>query len=403
MTIFECLCLFVYTARRQASAQIHVMKIQQKRFSKPRGWEVVRDDRVDPSLCHLVLVFASREILADAAVFNAIKSSYPHAEILLNSTAGEIYDTHVYENTLTLTAIVFEKTSIHSSAIQLEDAGSSFDAGKQLAGGLDPEGLKSVLVIADGRRVNGSELVVGLQKHLPEGTIITGGLAGDGEKFEKTLVGLNEPPLEGRIAAIGFYGRNLFVTYGSISGWDPFGPDRLITRSEGNILYELDGKPALDLYKLYLGEYAQELPRAALLFPLHIRTTGEYNSTVRTVLSVSEENKSLTFAGNVPRGAHARLMKVNMNRLINSASAAAKHSSNDKIIYPELAILISGAGRKLVLDQRVEEEVEAVRETYGSKTALTGFYAYGEIAPSFNFLKCELHNQTMTITTLTEG
>jgi hypothetical protein len=278
---------------------------------------------------------------------------------------------------------------------------NSFDAGQSLGRALDPAGLNNVLVISDGQKVNGSELVLGLQESLPPYTIITGGLAGDGARFQTTLVGLNNAPSEGKIVVIGFYGEALSVTYGSVGGWDVFGPERLITRSDANVLYELDGEPALDIYKLYLGEYANELPGSGLLFPLSIRMS-EAHAVVRTILGINEEDKSLVFAGNMPEGTYAQLMKASSDRLIEGASDAAQNSIRDIKGQPDLAILISCVGRKLVLDQRIEEEVEVVKAIYGNDTAITGFYSYGEISPSLNSVVCDLHNQTMTITTLTE-
>lgn len=376
------------------------MKIQQKKFSKTQGWEIIRSDSFDFTLCNLVLVFGSVEILSDRSIFSDVKNQYPAADILFGSTAGEILDTQVNDNTLSATAIYFEKTKTKTKII---DAGKdSFESGKQVAATFDPTGLKNLFVISDGQSVNGSELVLGLQEHLPKGTIITGGLAGDGSAFKKTLVGLNHPPSQGKIAAIGFYGESLSIGYGSIGGWDPFGPERLITKSKNNVLYELDGKPALDIYKLYLGDYANELPSSGLLFPLSIRI-GDNNSLVRTILAVNEKEKSLTFAGNMPEGCYTRLMKANLDRLIDGASVAAHNSLIHPGQIPDLAILVSCVGRKLVMNHRIEEEIEAIRGVYGDKTFLTGFYSYGEISPTFNFMKCELHNQTMTITTFIEN
>jgi hypothetical protein len=380
------------------------MKIQQKKFSKAAGWETLREDAFDPSSSNFVIAFGSPELLSGPEHFSTIRAAYPKAQILLNSTAGEIMGTQVNDDTISLTAIRFEKTTIRTASAAIGDVSGSYEAGCRLGAALDTVGLKYVFVISDGQQVNGSELVLGLQETLPAGTILTGGLAGDGARFKKTLVGLNEAPVEGRIAVAGFYGNSLDVTYGSVGGWDSFGPERLITRSQANVLYELDNKPALDIYKMYLGEYANELPGSGLLFPLSIRTSGGENFLVRTILSVSEEDKSLTFAGNMPEGKLARLMKASFDRLIEGASHAAQHSVGKQGAgnSPDLAILISCVGRKLVLDQRVEEEVEVINAIYGNKTAITGFYSYGEISPSFNFLECELHNQTMTITTFTE-
>jgi hypothetical protein len=376
------------------------MKIEQMKFSEKHGWEVLRSDGADPKTFNLVLAFGSPEVLGSEQ-FDSIKKKYPQADILMSSTAGEIIDTQVHDNTISLTAICLEKTIVKTAIIDINDVKNSFEAGQNLGQALEPSGLKNVLVISDGHKVNGSDLVLGLQEVLKD-TIITGGLAGDGPRFESTLVGLNSVPSEGKIVAIGFYGEEFLVTYGSVGGWDVFGPERLITRSEANVLYELDGEPALDIYKLYLGEYAKELPGSGLLFPLSIRMSDSGHSIVRTILGVNEEDKSLTFAGNMPLGNYAQLMKASVDRLIEGASDAAQNSMQNLRAQPDLAILISCVGRKLVLDQRIEEEVEVVRAIYGNKPAITGFYSYGEISPTLNSVKCDLHNQTMTITTLTE-
>lgn len=378
------------------------MKVQQKKWSVSAGWEIIKKEAFDAGKCNLVIVFGSTTLLSNKDFYNEIRCEYPNAVILINSTAGEIIDTQVNDETISLTAIQLEKTTVATAVVQIEDVANSFDAGKFLANQFDADGLNNVLVIADGQKVNGSDLVLGLQECLPEKVIITGGLAGDGAQFSKTLIGLNEIPLEGRIAAIGFYGEDISVTYGSVGGWDSFGHERLITKSDKNILYELDKKPALDIYKKYLGEYAKDLPLSGLLFPLSIRANGYNSSLVRTILSVNEKDKSLTFAGNMPEDSYARLMTANFDRLIDGASVAAQNTMIGKVTKPDIALLISCVGRKIVLNQRVEEEVEVVRNIYGDQTAIAGFYSYGEIAPSYNKGKSELHNQTMTITTLSE-
>jgi hypothetical protein len=377
------------------------MKIEQMKFSEGRGWEVLRRDKPDTGNYTLILAFGSPALLTQER-YNDIKEKYPGADILMSSTAGEIIDTEVHDHTISLTAICLEKAVVKTAIIDIGEGKDSLEAGRNLGRALEPAGLKNVLVISDGHKVNGSDLVLGLQQTLSQDTILTGGLAGDGPRFQSTLVGLNSVPSEGKVVAIGFYGNDLLVTYGSVGGWDVFGPERLITRSEANILYELDGEPALDIYKLYLGDYASELPGSGLLFPLSIRVSGENHSIVRTILDVNEEDKSLIFAGNMPENTYAQLMKASFDRLIEGASDAAQNSMNNLQASPDLVLLISCVGRKLVLDQRIEEEVEVVRAIYGDKPAIAGFYSYGEISPTLNSMKCDLHNQTMTITTLTE-
>jgi hypothetical protein len=336
-------------------------------------------------------------------MFQEIRERYPSAHMLGCSTAGEIAGTQVFDDSLVATAIAFESTRIEGTKIALSDTKSAFHAGERLAMSLNKESLVHVFVLSDGLKVNGSDLVKGLTKNLSSKVTVTGGLAGDGDRFKETLVFWDGPPDKDTIAVLGLYGNRLKVGYGSLGGWDSFGPERLITRSRGNILYELDGQSALELYKKYLGEHAKGLPATGLLFPLSIRTKEGDAGVVRTILSIDEEDRSLTFAGDIPEGAYARLMKANFDRLIDGAVGAAK-TSYEAIgsTSPDLAVLISCVGRKMILKQRTEEEVEGVHEVLGDKTVLTGFYSYGEISPFTPSARCELHNQTMTITTFTE-
>jgi hypothetical protein len=287
--------------------------------------------------------------------------------------------------------------------INLREATSSADAGEKLAKSLPSDELVHVFVISDGLKVNGSELVKGLTKILPPHVAVTGGMSGDGARFQQTLVCGEDGFEEGVICAIGFYGSRLKVGYGSMGGWDSFGPERRVTKSRGNVLFELDGQSALALYKKYLGEHAAGLPASGLFFPLSLRSDESGTPVVRTILGVDEKEQSITFAGDLPEGSFVRLMKANFDRLIDGANHAAQSST--KVIgadSPDLAVLISCVGRKLVLKQRIEEEVESVRDVLGPAATMTGFYSYGEISPFTPSAKCELHNQTMTITTFSE-
>ncbi len=336
-------------------------------------------------------------------LFEDIKKKFPKAHTFGCSTAGEIYGTRVLDDSIVATCIEFERSRFMGSKIQLNDVAGSFHAGEILAASLEKEGIRHVFVLSDGINVNGSELVKGIMANLPEGVTVTGGLAGNGDHFVETFVFWDDLPATNTIAVLGFYGDNLKVGYGSMGGWDPFGPERIITKSEGNILFELDGQSALDLYKRYLGEQAKGLPATALLFPLSIRTKNGDGGIVRTILSINEENQSMTFAGDIPEGAYARFMKANFERLIDGSQDAAKTSADAMGSVPtELAVLVSCVGRKLVLKQRIEEEVEAVRDILGERASLTGFYSYGEISPFKFGAKSALHNQTMTITTIAE-
>ena len=378
------------------------MRIDQKIWTAKTGWIPDLSGKTDETV-QLVLFFGSTQILKEEILCQEVRQKYPNAHFCGCSTAGEIAGTQVTDNAFVLTAISFEATSIQGAQVELSQTVDSYRAGKLLAQSIETDGLRHVMVFSDGMYVNGSDLVRGLTEILPPEVSITGGLAGDGERFQETLVCWDSHPQNRIVSAVGFYGNKLKIGYGSQGGWDPFGPERLITKSKGNILYELDGKSALALYKLYLDEHAAGLPATGLLFPLSLRTKDSQTSVVRTILSVNEEEQSMTFAGDIPEGSYARLMKANFDRLIDGAiGAATKSYEAIGSFLPELAILISCVGRKMILKQRTEEEIEGVRDILGEKTVIAGFYSYGELSPFNQGGTCALHNQTMTITVLSE-
>lgn len=377
------------------------MHLEQSLWTEENGWQR-RPDGLGPS-AQLVFIFGSTALIKQPTHLARIQAAYPRAHLFGCSTAGEIRGTEVHDHSLTITAVQFEHTELVLTHVKISGAEDSLQAGETLGRALAKSGLAHVLVLSEGLHINGSALVEGLTRQLPPGVAVTGGLSGDGERFKETYVLWEGQTLQNCIAAVGLYGARLRVGYSSLGGWDSFGPERLITRAQGNVLYEMDGKSALELYKKYLGEHAHDLPASGLLFPLSLRTREGETGVVRTILAIDENEQSLTFAGDIPEGAYARLMKANFDRLIDGASGAAKvsHAAMGQAA-PQLALLISCVGRKMVLRQRIEEEVEGVREVLGPDTMLAGFYSYGEISPFTPSAKCELHNQTMTITTLAE-
>ena len=377
------------------------MKTRQTQWTASEGWSTVpRELDIAPQW---VLVFGSRDVLEQDSALADLRGAFPDAAIVGCSTAGEICDVQVLDDSVVATAVEFESGWLEVSEVDLEEVEDSLAAGKALVDRLDLNDLVHVLVLSDGVKVNGSALVQGLVGALPPEVRVTGGLSGDGTAFERTVTVSEGRARSNRVVALGLYGDGITVGHGCLGGWDPFGPERVVTRSEGNVLYALDGKPALELYRRYLGPYADDLPSSALLFPLSLREAEGEGSVVRTILGVDAEAGSMTFAGDVPEGSYVRLMKANFDRLIDGAVGAAESSrENLGSSSADLAILISCVGRKIVLDQRTEEEAEGVREVLGPGPSMTGFYSYGEVSPLKPDAGCELHNQTMTITTVSE-
>lgn len=374
------------------------MRVEQLSLNSTTWNQSISEIEIAPNI---LLLFVSPLFIEKDALLDQLIRLYPNTTIVGCSTAGEISGISVSDNSVALTAIEFENVNHKLVKVDVKRMDDSYDAGMALAKQLESHDLSHVLVFSDGLNVNGADLVSGLKSVLPE-TSITGGLAGDGGDFNETFVIANSIIADRIIVGLGLYGDQLKIGYSSKGGWDSFGIDRLVSKSDKNVLYQLDGLPALELYKSFLGDNAKNLPSSGLLFPLSMRVNEHDTPVVRTILSVNEEDQSLTFAGNMPEGAYVRLMKANIDRLIGGAEASAKNAFDTTKHNTELAILISCVGRRLVLKQLVEEEVEVVQEIVGKHPKITGFYSYGEIAPFGVFSPCELHNQTMTITTLSE-
>jgi hypothetical protein len=352
----------------------------------------------------LVIMFGPSHLLDAPAPVQSVLTAYPGAAAIGCSSSGEIFGTHIQDDTLVVALLQFDHTTVRTASAPVTDPGKSFEAAQSLANQLMAPGLGGVLVLSDGLGVNGSELIRGLNAVLPANIVVSGGLAGDGDRFKRTWVVKDGLPAGGYVTAVGLYGTAVRLTHGSKGGWDLFGPERLITRSQGNILYELNHKPALQLYKDYLGELANGLPGTALHFPLSIRQAQENaKRLVRTVLAIDHTTQSLTFAGDMPEGAYAQFMRANFDRLIQGASDAATLAApigTDS--SPTLSIAISCVGRRMVLGQRTEEEVEATFDVLPKGVQQIGFYSYGEISP-YTTGHCDLHNQTMTLTTISEA
>jgi hypothetical protein len=350
----------------------------------------------------LVLVFSGLPASHVADPVHALRHLFPTSMIVGCSTAGEVLGGTVRDGGMTVAVARFDRTRLRVACADVHDAGASYAGGVELAQRLAAPDLSGVLVYSDGLNVNGSQLLQGLNHGLPDGVVVTGGLAGDADRFAATWVISGDRPVEGVVVAVGLYGDALVMGYGSRGGWDIFGPQRMVTRSHDNVVEELDGQPALDLYERYLGDLATGLPGSGLLFPLAISDGPDGEALVRTMLAVDRQARTITFAGDVPQGWTAQLMRANVDRLVDGAArAAAETAAKSHVVGECLAIAVSCVGRRLVLKERVEEELEVAVDGLPQGAQLVGFYSYGEISPLISG-RCDLHNQTMTLTTLAE-
>ena len=356
---------------------------------------------IDP---HLVIVFASPVWMADARFFPLLRTTFSQARLLGCSTAGEIAGSGVLDRGCVITALHFERSAVAVFSDGVADVADSFAAGGRLAAKIRDADPGAVLLFAPGVDINGTALVDGLSAGLAPGVRIMGGLAGDDAAFRETWT-LTDDGISARAVVAVALPQQMTVGNGSFGGWKPFGPARRVTRCKGSILYELDGEPALQVYKRYLGDYAKDLPASGLLFPFEMMDAGRREEgLIRTILGVDEASGSLVLAGAIDPEGYLRLMHASTDALVDGAYAAATATCATLSAPPShgLAILVSCIGRKLVMGGRAEEEVEAVREVVGNGTLLAGFYSNGEISPTAGKLQCKLHNQTMTVTYLGE-
>lgn len=353
---------------------------------------------------HLLIVFADKGFFADPAQLAALPASGNGLHVIGCSSAGEISGDGVSIGRITLVAIHFEATGLRVASACVSGDDGSYMAGKSIALQLatTPD-LRSIFTLSPGLGINGSALAAGLADGAPQGTVITGGLAGDGTLFKDTLTFLDGKVTSDCAVAFGLYGDRITVNSGSHGGWKPFGPIRNVTRAVDNILYELDGKPALELYKTYLGDKAAELPASGLLYPLSIVDAQNRTETglIRTILDINEAENSIILAGNLPEGGLVRLMHADIDALVSGAECAAQDAGKNAP-SPTATLMVSCVGRRLVMGQDIDEEVEAVTAHLGESSAYGGFYSYGEVSPFGATRRPELHNQTMTITTFSE-
>jgi hypothetical protein len=349
------------------------------------------------------ILFCDKKFIEDEELNHLYKITFASSLLMGCSTAGEIGEKNFSEHSFVLTSVKLGKSKVKKSVYHLSSVNDSHKAGETIAKDLLADDLKYVFILSEGLNVNGTRLIEGINSVLDEKVNVSGGLAGDDFEFIKTYVCDEENKFSNNcIAALGFYGEAIETASGSYGGWDSFGIDRIVTKSNENIVYEIDGQPALQLYKSYLGEKAAELPGSALFFPLEMRTSENGELLVRTILGVNEQENSLTFAGNIPEGSFVRLMKTNVNRVIGGAEKSTEIIKDVMINNPQLIFMISCVGRKMVLKQLTQDEIDAVTESFNDNVVFTGFYSYGELSKLQGNHACALHNQTMTVAGITE-
>lgn len=376
-------------------------------FSKNRDFKNAKWSEALTHSPDVAFLFSSSAAFEDSGLIRQLKEQAGQTHWIGCSTAGEVSGKGVTDDTTVLTTLKFEKptSKVKMAVCQIATASESRKAGETIAKQLMADDLKAIILIGPGVDVNGSEIVQGVNQIVSSKVTVTGGLAGDGGNFKKTFT-LSDQGISGQqVVGLGIYGSSLHLNHGCMGGWDPFGKERKVTKSESNVVYELDGAPALSVYKEYLGDYAKDLPASGLMFPFSLRGANPDDmGLIRTILAVDESKGSLTFAGDIPQGSVIRLMRANNKGLVDGARLAAENAMKGKnYVGDTFGLVVSCVGRKIVMGANVDDEIEAVGEIFGDKCKLSGFYSYGEISPYLTDVGCQLHNQTMTLSLIGES
>jgi hypothetical protein len=377
------------------------MQIEQFVWRPAVGWNT-RALGAHDSASTLVVAFGDSGLSRDGDALTELVAAYPASHLLVCSTCTPVEGDSMVDGGLSVVVARLSSTALRSAWISTDGGNRSFADGRNLAEQLVGPDLRAVLMLSDGQSVNGSALVAGLVDVLPDDVSLSGGLAGDGAAFTDTWVVADGVARSGAIVAVGLYGSALRVGHGLGGGWTTYGPERIVTRSTDNVLFELDGLSALDVYRDYLGDLAAALPASALRVPLAIRAPGDdTEELVRTILAIDDAAGSMTFAGDVPKGSRAQLMTAVHEELVASAAQAAAAAEPRPRDEPTLALVVSCVGRRILMGEGVEDELAACLEALPSGATQVGFYSHGEIAPGGAGF-CALHNQTLTLVTLSE-
>lgn len=368
------------------------MRTKSYRYTHDR-WSESFDTTMD-SQSTLVLVFfeSSSDIRNQLQI---IKATFPKSKIIGTSTSGEIQNAELIDHSIVCMIIQFHKTrlKISSTPISYE---SSAQAGKLIGDNLAAPDLKNVLLLTESLDIDAADLVKSLDETLKEHQVevpIAGGLAGGRQNSAKTFVIDDTTIRNNQAVALGLYGDDIQIFSGIGTGWAPFGPIRLVTKARRKTVYEIDGLPALKLYKDYIKEDAHNLPYSGIFFPLGI----ENETIVRSVAQINEAKNALILAHKIPENTRVQLMHSNVMKLIDGAAGALNGCTLDfSGNLSTAALIVSCVGRRLIMGQKTEDEIDIIKARLPKHTEICGFYSYGEFSPTAS-KQNKLHNQTMTI------
>jgi hypothetical protein len=343
-------------------------------------------------------------------LLEGIASTAPGTPLVGCSTDGEISTAGLSVNSVVVLALSSDRIQFHTACVE-HLSHDSYAAGVALGERFQKLDCRYIQIFSDGLTGNADKIIRGIKARLGDDIKIAGGTAGDGGDFKQTFQYSRERALTDSIVAVAFEGDFGFGT-GTACGWFPVGITKRVTRAVGNVVYELDGQPALQAYEKFLGKHAALLPAVGVEYPLGM--LGPYGDVeddsyflCRATMGVDRESGAIVFAGDVPQGARVKMTIGNETDIIQAAgegarTAMGKLQHRNSQIKPKVIFLYSCMARKLVLGSRTNEEILAVQQAAGGSVPVIGFYTYGEYAPIGQHDHSYFHNETATMTVIGE-
>jgi len=322
------------------------------------------------------------------SIVNILKENIKNVKIIGSSTDGEIIDGEVTNNQIILNFNIFENTQIET--ILLKKSTNSYKLGQELATKLITSNTKLIITFADALNVNGEEYIKGIQSI--SNVFIAGGLAGDNGLFKETFVFNEKEIITNGCVGVSLNSDTLKVSNEFGFNWEGIGKIMHITKSKGNIVYEIDGKTPVEIYRHYFGEdVAKDVVKIGVEFPLIIKKDNI--SIARAVVGQNDDG-SLIFAGNINTGEKVQFGYGNIESILQKDEILFQNLKNFDI---ESIFIYSCMARRRFLGKMIESEVKP----FSKIATVSGFFTYGEFFTFNN--KNQFFNQTMTVLLLSES
>ncbi|MEX2013740.1 MAG: FIST N-terminal domain-containing protein [Parcubacteria group bacterium] len=334
-----------------------------------------------------VIAFSS-VAMDQEAVMRGINEVTNNAPMIGCSDAGEIVSDGPFTKSVAVMAIKSDSL-VFTPGIGMDIKKGAREAGRSVARDVlsrSQSQLKSFIMLPDVLVGNGADVVRGVLDELGGHFPVVGGAAGDDFAFKKTYQYFNGKALSGAVVGAGLSG-NFQFAIGVRHGWMPIGPSMKVTKSEGAVVHELNGRPAIGIYEDYFGDkasdlYKEPLARMAITYPLGIKVQGLDEYLIRDPITVDEKG-AITCAAEIPEGSEVRLMIGSKEKAIEAAEGAARKLMSDlkeKNATPKFALMFNCIAREKLFGQKAKDEIKAVMKILGD-IPLLGFYTYGEQAP----------------------